>query len=177
MLNTIIGLLGGGAVATDYESIATTTVGSGGTGTITFSSIPSTYTHLQIRASFLNSNNSNNWFRCNGDTGANYAGHVLQGDGSSASAGAYTSNNEGNLFAFATTSTHPTVAVVDILDYKNTNKFKTSRSFSGQDRNGSGLIVFRSSLWRDTSAITSLTLYSQTGTFSQYSSFALYGIK
>lgn len=35
--------------STDYDSIATTTVGAGGAASITFSSIPSTYQHLQIR--------------------------------------------------------------------------------------------------------------------------------
>jgi hypothetical protein len=177
MLNTISGMLAGGAPPTDYESIATVTVGAGGSSTFTFSSIPSTYTHLQVRASWLNSANSNNWFRLNGDTGANYAGHELGGDGSSAYASAYSSNSEGALFAYASTSTAAGVAVIDILDYNDTNKFKTTRTLSGQDRNGSGLIALRSSLWRSTSAVTSLTFYSQSGSFSQYSSFALYGIK
>jgi hypothetical protein len=177
MLNTISGMLSGGVAATDFESIATTVVGSGGSSTITFSSIPATYTHLQVRASWLNSNNSNNWFRTNGDTGSNYAGHSLFGDGSTAQSGNYTSNNEGNLIAFSFTSTGETVAVIDILDYANTNKYKTTRTLAGQDTNGSGQIALRSSLWQNTAAITSLTFYSQTGTFSQYSSFALYGIK
>jgi hypothetical protein len=162
---------------TNYESIATVTVGAGGSSTFTFSSIPSTYTHLQVRAFWLNSANSNNWFRLNGDTGANYAGHELGGDGSSTYATSYTSNSDGALFAYASTSTAAGVAVIDILDYNDTNKFKTTRTLSGQDRNGSGLIVLRSNLWRSTSAVTSLTFYSQSGSFSQYSSFALYGIK
>ena len=159
------------------ETIASTLVGAGGATSITFSNIPQGYKHLQIRVSFLNSNISNNWFRCNGDTGANYAGHELAADGTSAYTSAYSSNSEGNFLAFANTSTSPTVAVADILDYKDTNKFKTTRGLSGQDRNGSGIVAFRSSLWMNTAAITSLTIYVQSGTFSQYSRFSLYGIK
>ena len=53
MLNNIVALLGNGAAAgggTSYESIATVTVGAGGSSSISFTSIPSTYKHLQIRA-------------------------------------------------------------------------------------------------------------------------------
>ena len=69
------------------------------------------------------------------------------------------------------------VAVIDILDYANTNKYKTYRSLTGGDANGSGQVLLRSSNWRSTSAVTSMTLYPGVGNFTQYSSFALYGIK
>lgn len=167
-----------GVAAGSFESIATTTVGTTGTSTITFSSIPSTYTHLQLRGFWFNSTNSNNWFRVNGDTGTNYNGHELVGDGASVSASAYTTNSEGNFIGYSdAASANPTTAVIDILDYANTNKFKTVRVIYGQDRNGSGRISMRSSSWRSTSAITSINLYSQAGTFNQYTHFALYGIK
>jgi hypothetical protein len=67
--------------------------------------------------------------------------------------------------------------ILDILDYKDTNKYKTARSLDGSDANGSGEISLRSGSWRNTAAITSITL-TPTGTgIAQYSSFALYGIK
>jgi hypothetical protein len=67
--------------------------------------------------------------------------------------------------------------VIDILDYQNTNKFKTARGLGGSDNNGNGEIYLTSGLWRDTSAITSVSLFPGVGTtFNQYSSFALYGI-
>jgi hypothetical protein len=71
--------------------------------------------------------------------------------------------------------------VVDILDYKNTNKNKTIRSIGGYDINGSGsgyaYTSFYSGNWRSTSAVTSITFTMVAGDYAQYSSFALYGIK
>ena len=68
-------------------------------------------------------------------------------------------------------------AVIDILDYANTNKNKTIRALDGLDNNGSGTVAFSSSLWSSTSAINSIEISGLGGTIQQYSSFALYGIK
>lgn len=167
---------------TSFESIATTTVGAGGTSTVTFSSIPSTYTHLQIRGFYFSTYNNlmNTYARLNSDTGANYTQHSLYGDGGSA--GADGTANIDHLrvgFSINNSTTNPSIFICDILDYTNTNKFKTMRSLMGQDSNGSGWILLRSGLWRSTSAITSISLFPQVGTetFRQYSHFALYGIK
>ena len=65
--------------------------------------------------------------------------------------------------------------IVDILDYANTNKYKTMRALDGFDANGSGYAVLWSGNWRSTSAVSTITITG--GTFAQYSSFALYGIK
>jgi len=68
--------------------------------------------------------------------------------------------------------------VADILDYKNTNKYKTIRALSGNDQNGGGLIGFHSGLWQNTNAITSITITEFNGNnWMQYSHFALYGCK
>ena len=165
-----------------YASIGTVTVGSGGASTITFSSIPSTYTHLQIRI-FGKGNNADVYdaanLTYNGDTGANYTLHWLTGNGSSASALGLTPRNEIRA-AYIGGATSPSIGsgIVDILDYSNTNKYKTLRSLSGADANGSGNIFFMSGLWMSTSAISSMTLTPVFGSsFSQYSSFALYGVK
>jgi hypothetical protein len=162
--------------AGDYESISTVTVGAGGSSTITFSSIPSTYSHLQVRSLAKNSTTTNVWMRANSDTGANYASHWIEGDGASIYSSKYISQSEGLFYGYNTAS-QSSAAVVDILDYANTNKLKTTRSLTGTDYNGSGNLYLWSNLWRSTSAITSLTIYSQAGTFTQHSSFALYGIK
>jgi hypothetical protein len=71
------------------------------------------------------------------------------------------------------------ISVNDILDYSNTNKFKTHRCLCGHDQNGSGFIFMFSGNWRSTAAITSITIYPGdfTTTFAANSSFALYGIK
>jgi hypothetical protein len=180
--NAVAGLLGGGVppvLATAYESIATNTVGSGGTTSVTFGSIPSTFTHLQIRYIARNASLANNTIiRFNGDSSTNYSTHYLIGNGSTASAGAETSSTYiyTDILSQTTTSFSPTI--VDILDYANTNKYKTARSLSGIDMNGSGTIWSASGAWRSTAAITSITFSMPAGfNFAEYTQFALYGIK
>ena len=170
-----------GAVAGDYESIATVTVGSGGSSSITFSSIPSTYQHLQLRG--ITKNSSTGTFaamRFNSDTGSNYSAHYLDGDGASVQVGAAPSYDRA-YFGYAGTSSQTNifgVSVIDILDYKDTNKFKTVRILTGVDVNGSGGVVeFSSSAWRSTSAINNINIFFSSNNLAQYSSFALYGIK
>lgn len=164
---------------TSFESIATVSVGAGGSSSISFSSIPSTYKHLQIRATLLTSlYANNNALRFNGDTGANYSLHELYGDGGSAGSLAST-NSTFAAAGFNPDATNTGCYIVDILDYAETSKYKTTRTLWGFDRNGSGYIGLSSGSWRNTSAITSITVYA-TGsgtTLNQYSSFALYGIK
>lgn len=186
LLNNIVGFLGEGVAAStnSYESIATVTVGAGGSSSVTFSSIPSTYKHLQIRMMVreagTGANGSYVGMRFNSDTSSNYTMHRLLGDGSSASAAAYVSQNTNYLERVASASQGSNVfgvIVVDILDYTNTNKYKTSRNLGGWDSNGSGWLTFNSNLWSSTSAITQIDLGIDTGNFQQYSSFALYGVK
>ena len=159
-----------------YDSIATTTL-STATASVTFSSIAATYTHLQIRSLCFGSvNDENLYIRFNSDATANYARHYLEGNGASVSASA-TANDTGGVFSNTYSGTSPYVSVCDILDYANTNKYKTLRSLSGRDANGSGTVSLRSSVWLSSSAITSITILPGSGTLSNYSSFALYGIK
>ena len=188
MLNQIAAIHGTGVAAStnSYESIATTTVGAGGTSTITFSSIPSTYKHLQIRAiSRTNRGDTNDFMtvRFNSDTGTNYAYHSLYGNGASAGA-ADTGTSTGTPWSGVTAGGNATASIFgaviwDVLDYQNTNKYKTLRLLSGTDQNGTtGRIYFQSNLWQSTSAISTVTIIPTFGSsFSQYSHFALYGIK
>jgi hypothetical protein len=177
--NLVAGYLGaGGGVATDYESIATAN-GTGSSGVITFSSIPSTYSHLQIRGMTVTSLNfQNTLVTFNGDTGANYSQHQLVGTGSAASANGLTNQNNMTLGQNGT-STYPSADIMDILDYADTNKYKTVRDLSGVDSNntGQGLIILRSGSWRNTAAITSITLTLSGGNYNSATSYALYGIK
>jgi hypothetical protein len=178
-------------VTNSYESISTVTVGSGGASTVSFSSIPSTYKHLQIR--FIAQSNratygtDNILIRLgNGsiDTAANYSNHGLTGDGSTASA--YGQANVTQFSAQMTGSSATSIygaGVMDVLEYANTNINKTSRILSGADHNGAiagyyGQILFNSAGWRSTSAVTTIQFRPEFGSaFTQYSSFALYGIK
>lgn len=166
----------------DFESIATIAVGSGGSANVEFTSIPGTYTHLQLRIIAQTTTSGSDWevlrMQFNGDTGSNYALHQVLGTGSSVAAG----NGINQTFTYGVYSTKSgtpnsfSPAIMDILDYKDTNKFKTVRTLTGPDLNGSGELSFQSGLWRSTSAITSIKIYPVANNIAQYSHFALYGI-
>lgn len=166
--------------ATSYESIATYTVGSGGSSSITFSSIPSTYTHLQLRylAKASGSGTRSNVNVYINSTVANTNSHRLFGDGSSVVA-----DNTGTpYFAVMVPRTDSYAnmfggGVIDFLDYANTNKNKTIRGAGGYDVNGAGAANLASAFWNSTSAISQIILQPDSGNFTQYSHFALYGIK
>jgi hypothetical protein len=184
LLNNVIGVLAPTTplVTSSYESIATTVVGSGGSSSITFNSIPSTYKHLQVRLlTRLSTGDVNVTIKLNSDAGNNYTGHFLYGTGSSAAAGAL-SPSSGAPFITRTANSGNSSGifaggVIDLLDYKETTKYKTVRALSGYDGNGSGEIFFNSALWMNTAAITQIEIIPSAGNFVQYSSFALYGIK
>lgn len=190
MLNSIVGFLGNGAGGggSSYESIATV-VGTGASGTITFSSIPSTYKALQIRAisrsTFASAGAGNTKIQFNGDTGANYAWHNLFGDGTTVTANG-NSAQTGILIDKTTpmSAELPVLAmavlVIDIADYASTSKAKTLRSFVGYNGNTGAnpeQVRLNSGLWTSTSAISSITLTAELGSYITTSSFALYGIK
>lgn len=163
-----------------FESIATAT-GTGSSGTITFSSIPSTYVSLQIRLIANDGGNNNIGIRFNGDSATNYANHFLVGDGSTASASANTSVNRA-LYVGQAISVSNTfgVSIIDIHDYQSSTKNKTVRSFHGWDTNNGGdggAVRLTSGLWLNTAAVTSVSLVDLGGSFSTSSVFSLYGIK
>jgi hypothetical protein len=183
--NIAAGLFGTGAPPaplSSYESIATVTVGSGGSSSIDFTSISSSYKHLQIRYSARSTRSATDTqvnMRFNGAT-SGYSAHIVYGDGGGAYASAYTSQsfiNMNDIPAASAGSNIFNASVVDILDYGSTSKYKTVRSLIGRDLNGSGLILLHSGLYQSTSAISSITIYPAADNFAQYSSFALYGIK
>jgi hypothetical protein len=161
------------------------TVGSSGASSVTFSNIPNTYSHLQIRliarTSYVGENSTGLKIQFNSDTGSNYSWHRVYGDGGSAFAGAGTNQTVMRIDRMPATSVNSSIfgtAVVDILDYANTNKYKTIRSLGGWDSNGAGWAAFNSGSWRNTNAVTSIQIAdADSTTIPQYSSFALYGIK
>ena len=173
------------AAAGDFESIATVSVGSGGAANVEFTSIPGTYTHLQIRMLGRLDGavaSGTGIIRYNGDTNSNnYTYHEILGNGTSASAygsAAPESNQITTLTGATATASVFGVGITDILDYANTNKYKTQRNLGGYDNNGSGQIRLNSGLWMNTAAITSIKITPNVGSnFVQYSHFALYGIK
>jgi hypothetical protein len=108
--------------------------------------------------------------------------HRLLGDGSSAAAGAGSASATniimGAMPAASALASTVGAGVVDILDYANANKYKTTRNLMGNDYNGSGNIQLFSGLWMSTSAINTITLTTSTGSnWTSATQFALYGIK
>jgi hypothetical protein len=167
------------------EPIATTLVGSGGVNQITFNDIPQTYKHLQIRGIGRSTTGGSGaddlYMRINSDYGANYANHSLYGDGTSAGSSAATNGSyirfAALLMRVSQTANLFGSAIIDILDYTNSNKNKTIRALVGEDRNGAGQVQLISGLWINTTSISSITFYPEANSFAQYSRFSLYGIK
>lgn len=157
-------------------AIGSVIVPASGASSITFSNIPSTYKHLQLR---FTAYNSTSWYRSiirlNSDnTLTNYNTHGTQAIGSGTPTSFYSANESKAGGAIAT---YPGVAIIDFIDYNNTNKFKTVRGIFGFDANGSGQIQTASILWRNTNAINSIVITDEgNNNFTQYGSFALYGI-
>jgi len=173
----------------DFEAIATATVTGSNTSSVVFSSIPGTFKHLQLRCLYKCDRASSSvgaaylTIRANSDTGSNYSFHRLYGEGTGAFADGATPNatylNGGNMIGNTSTTNVFHAAVIDILEYSNTNIYKTMRALNGVDNNGSGNIALFSSSWRNANAITSLTLGADAGTYNLLvgSTFALYGIR
>ena len=169
---------------TAYESISTVTVGGGGSASISFTSIPGTYTHLQVRFMARGTATAAGVGlreRLNSDTSASYSSHQLYGSGASVAATGGGSQSEmeiGGMTGATAGSNIFGVGVLDILDYSSTDKYKTLRLLDGRDVNGSGgYIFFESGSWQNTNAVTTVQIYPASGNFEQYSQFALYGIK
>jgi len=165
-----------------YDSLATITVPSGGLASVTFVGIPNTYKHLQVRYIARDTFAASvdiAYLTLNGAS-SGYAWHELFGTGSSAGASAGTSATSirfGRVtYASATANTFGT-GILDILDYADTTKNKTTRILSGADVNGSGVIVLGSGLYQSTSAITSMTITAAGTAFAQNSQFSLYGVR
>jgi hypothetical protein len=180
---------GGAGGGGSFESIATA-VGTGAAGNITFSSIPSTYKHLQIRFivrgyDTFSRTNDDLRIRFNNDTtSANYYGHFLQGNGATASAVAQAGSYAGGQIVISETipgsgeaANVMETGIIDIIDYASSTKNKTARFITGNDRNGSGQIRLGSVGYFQTTAISSIQLIAAPLGFTTSSVFSLYGIK
>ena len=185
MFNPILGILASsGAVAGgSFESIATA-YGTGSSNTLEFTSIPSTYKHLQIRFAGAQSGSgeTDSYIRFNSDTGGNYVYyHQLYAYNTSVYSSADTSTTD-KAVGFYTTGTNDSsvhgVGVCDILDYTSTSKNKTIRTLSGMNGTN-GFIGLRSALWKPSTpvAITNIKIICGSNNWSSSTIAALYGIK
>jgi hypothetical protein len=159
-----------------YDRIATTTLGSAN-ATITFSSIPATYTDLKIVfTGTATASGDDLLLRLNGDTGTNYSVTALQGNGATASSFRSTSIAYVFLAGSASMSTTiPTFSEVDIFSYAGGTNKTLLAQYSG-DFNGSGVTARSVGLWRNTAAITSVSLLLLATTFKVNTTATLYGI-
>ena len=163
------------AAGSTYTPIATNTLGSSA-ATVTFSSIAGTYTDLVIVADAIASTTANYELTFNGDAGSNYSRTYLTGSGSAASSGRASNQTfiRCDQGGFLPTATWGSPLRVFVMNYSNSTTYKTALTRSdGASASGTGAVV---ALWRNTAAITSLTLACSGATFSTGSIFTLYGI-
>ena len=161
---------------TTYEPIATTTLGSAA-ASITFSSIASSWTDLRLVLIGTSSAGGTGYIRFNSDSGTNYSVTFLRGNGSAASSVRSTNRTE-LIFNGDTgiSTTIPNMALVDVFSYTaSTNK--TALLTSEEDANGSGSVERMVGMWRNTSAITTITLSLSGGNFASGFTATLYGVK
>ena len=179
----IFSAAGAGGVQGDYELIETQILGSA-QASIVFSNLgtySSTYKHLQLRGVARSSRAAFTsdvlLTRFNADTGSNYASHQLQGNGSSVSSGAQTSQTaiQNYVIANDTVANNFGSVVMDILDPYSTTKNTTTRAMVGLT--SGTFITLNSGLWMNTASVTSLTLLAQNGNLMTGSRFSLYGIR
>ena len=165
------------AAGNTYEAIATQTLGSA-VNSITFSSIPSTYTDL-ILVSNASSTNASYGLRArfNGDTGSNYSSTRLLGNGSAASS-ARESSVTGFVFngnGYGGANNLNTISILQIQNYSNTTTNKTALL---RENNAAAAVTALVALYRSTSAITSITIFNEFGSANiiSGSTFSLYGV-
>jgi len=171
---------GGGGAGAAYEWLETISVGTA-VSSVEFTNVNtnygSTYQHLQVRLTARSlANEERTRMRLNGDTGTNYATHLLIGDGSSVTSAAASSfsrmslnmnDDEANVFG---------AGIVDILDAFETTKNKTIRHLGGISAT-TKQIALTSGVWLNTAAITTITLSVDANNFAVGSRFSLYGMR
>ena len=157
-------------------------VGSGGSAYLTFTSIPQTYTHLQLRMlTSAGDSDTEGYIEYNGDyTTSNYYANRVFGNGGATGNSSFSSTSY--IFnGWGTGNGSYVASVVDILDYSSTTKTKVTRNFTGFDLNSSSSntawIGQHSSTWNNTNAITSLRVRMYGSNFNQFTQATLYGIK
>jgi hypothetical protein len=167
-------------MANTYTLINKATVGATSVATIDFTSIPSTYTDLQLVVS-LRDNGSNvyslAYVKFNNTT-SNLASRGVEGDGSSPTS----YNNATVLYinsANGNTSTANTFcnSSIYIPNYTSSNFKSVSVDGVMENNATTAYSSLQAGLWSDTAVINQITLYSSTGSWLQYSSAYLYGIK
>ena len=165
-------------MASTYTPIATTTLGSSQT-TVTFSSIAGTYTDLVVIAVMKTTGaNYQPILRYNSDSGSNYSSTTVWGNGSSTGSNRHTNQNGiyANPGSGIGTAGEFMPWIINIMNYANTTTYKTSVE---RFNNAASVVNASVGLWRNTAAITSVSLVAESGSgdFQSGSTFTLYGVK
>lgn len=159
-----------------YIPLATVAL-TGSDGSITFASIPQTYRSLVLVCNFQNSGSSSaTRLQVNGDTGANYNGVWMVGNGSSTSSGSESGQTSARIFgaSIGPANTFSNAGILHFEDYSTTDKHKTVLTRYGS---ASTDVQATASRWANTAAITSITVFDILGqTYQSGSTFSLYGI-
>jgi hypothetical protein len=171
-------------MANTYILIASQVLGST-TASVTFSSIPATYTDLLLKIS-ARTNDATSvvnsiLLRINGDTATNYSETRLSGNGSTASSSRTTSNTTMNINAGAAgaNSTASTFSNTDIYipNYLISDNKPVGYLGTGENNATLSLISHGAGLWRNTAAVSAISMTPTSGNIVSGSSFYLYGIK
>jgi hypothetical protein len=148
--------------------------------TVTFSSIPQTYKHLQLRWTAKSSGASGSIFLTLNGATSGYAWHYLQGNGSAVSSNngvsaTYIGMNSG--INPSTTANCFSGGIADILNYASTSVNKTLRAMTGfYDAGLTPLTSVNSGFLVSTSAVTSITFaIGGAQNFAAGSRISLYG--
>lgn len=158
------------AAGSTYTPIATTTLGSAASS-YTFSSIPSTYTDLVLiyqsatapAASYIG-------LQFNSDTGNNYSATTMYGE---SSVGSARSTNQNNIRVVNYATLANNMMTCSIMNYSNSTTYKTAIARNGVAAGG---VYAQVGLWRNTAAITSVTVYGDAGNLASGTTLSLYGI-
>jgi hypothetical protein len=160
-----------------YDPIATQTLGSAA-ATVTFSSIPGTYTDLVLVISARMSGGggaSAIQAQFNSDTASNYSFTLVTGTGSSADSSGASSQTQMAVGLATDTAGEWSTNIIQVMNYSNTTTNKTVLARAGIAGDRTRALV---NLWRSTSAITSILIINNGSVnFVAGSTFTLYGIK
>ena len=168
------------------EAIATTYL-EADAASVTFSGIPSTYEHLQLRMSLLcDRTATDNWYvymRFNSDSGANYSQHRMFANGGAGTTGAGNTGETAfwipHLQTLGGAAANYGPYVIDVFDYASTNKNTTFSCLGGSGAESTMAGLF-SGLWDDTAALTTIWLAPDAAAsapvWQRGSVFTLYGL-
>ena len=162
-------------MAATYEPIATTTLGSAASS-ITFSAISNAFTDLRVVLVETSSSTATQRIRFNSDTGTNYSTTILYGTGAAAGSAQFSSSNGIISDYYSGGSATPSMKTFDVFSYAGSTN-KTVLITNSNDKNGSGAVERMVGLWRNTAAITSITITRDGGNYNTGTTATIYGIK